>query len=573
MVADDDKAKSKKRSGVAAHKSKSKDKDKSSDRTKAKSKGDIPAGSAKTSKRSRDNKESTKKSSSRSKKAAADNSSSATKADELSPAAPTAPPAAPAPPHAPLTIDADAVQLFRRYDCARVGAISRRDFLQLLRDYAGPLTDASGTPLGFERSAANSEFEAGQLFERYDGDHAGALSLDKFQRFFADFRAQLVLFAQDVGYAAARPTPAFALPHPRRGPVKLEGDTRRKLASELQDALWKLRTILKDELLGQRQRLLVTASSSYKKHGGLADDRTSRALSRWSERHFHSRLDHRDDDDAGDGDDDSSFEIEKNRVAAALYEAMEIDVELIDEVEAFVRQHLARDKRAPSIEKVGDRIVRADELYEQAQYVAVKEYALPRGLLGADSSGDEDPSEHLQQHEQQLHRSGTRDAPTLPCRPAGNNALSESGGSRAAPPPRKRPDSPPEHQGSPPHHQPPQELPSGGASGGRDELAKLLRVKDEMIYQLLLERTEMRRQKAAMEAYVEELSGVSTAEMKKWARLTDEMHAEIEHLRRQLQRRGSPTSATDMDSDAATSLVAVLYVLFAVPFRIGFLYY
>lgn len=69
----------------------------------------------------------------------------------------------------------------------------------------------------------------------------------------------------------------------------------------------------------------------------------------------------------------------------------------------------------------------------------------------------------------------------------------------------------------------------------RAELTQLVRVKDEMIYELLRERTELRKQAAAMASYVQELSDVSTAEMKKWAHLTDEMQSEIARLRRQLR--------------------------------------
>lgn len=328
MAADDDRAKSKKRSVVGAPTTKS-SKEKRSDKPKSKSKSDTPASSSKKpSKRSRDTTESAKKPSSRARKAATDTSNSAAKADELSHAAPATDALSPAARPQPLTLDADAVQLFRRYDGRRSGAISRHDFLQLLRDYAGPLTDASGTPLGFERSRANSEFEAGQLFERYDIDHAGTLSLDKFQRFFDDFRRQLVVFAQDVGYASARqqlavsatqtleatdpveparqpaalgstppvlpevldrvsavetaqpptlsthltpePTAArmasanasggSAAPVPE-DPTKRENDTRKKLTGELQRALWRLRAILKDELLGQRERQLAKVRS------------------------------------------------------------------------------------------------------------------------------------------------------------------------------------------------------------------------------------------------------------------------------------------------------------------------
>lgn len=74
------------------------------------------------------------------------------------------------------------------------------------------------------------------------------------------------------------------------------------------------------------------------------------------------------------------------------------------------------------------------------------------------------------------------------------------------------------------------------------ELEELVRVKDQMIYQLLQERAAMRRDKTAMESYLKTLSRVSSQEMKKWATLTDEMQGEIERLRAQLPptRRSVP---------------------------------
>jgi gas vesicle protein len=69
-----------------------------------------------------------------------------------------------------------------------------------------------------------------------------------------------------------------------------------------------------------------------------------------------------------------------------------------------------------------------------------------------------------------------------------------------------------------------------------------VRVKDQMIYQLLQERAAMRKDKTAMESYLKTLSRVSSQEMKKWAKLTDEMQGEIERLRAQLPptRRSVP---------------------------------
>jgi hypothetical protein len=67
------------------------------------------------------------------------------------------------------------------------------------------------------------------------------------------------------------------------------------------------------------------------------------------------------------------------------------------------------------------------------------------------------------------------------------------------------------------------------------DLERLLRVKDQMIYQLLQERTSMRKERSAVEESLQRLSEVSAREMKKWARLTDDMQAEIEQLRSQLR--------------------------------------
>lgn len=75
--------------------------------------------------------------------------------------------------------------------------------------------------------------------------------------------------------------------------------------------------------------------------------------------------------------------------------------------------------------------------------------------------------------------------------------------------------------------------------GRLDELQDLLRVKDEMIYQLLQERSALRREKAAAESYLKTLSNVTSQEMKKWAQLTDDMQDEIERLRSQLPTRRS----------------------------------
>jgi hypothetical protein len=76
--------------------------------------------------------------------------------------------------------------------------------------------------------------------------------------------------------------------------------------------------------------------------------------------------------------------------------------------------------------------------------------------------------------------------------------------------------------------------PSGDHQATVAQLQKTLQVKDQLIYQLLQERTALRRQKASVESDLHELTEVSTNEMRKWARLTDEMQDEIALLRDQL---------------------------------------
>lgn len=92
----------------------------------------------------------------------------------------------------------------------------------------------------------------------------------------------------------------------------------------------------------RRGRAVQTPTSKWRHgRGGATNDRASRALARWNDRHFHSRAhDRKDLDDASD----DSIEYEKPKQAddavVEVFEAMEADVELIDEIEAFVRRHL-----------------------------------------------------------------------------------------------------------------------------------------------------------------------------------------------------------------------------------------
>ncbi|ETV80131.1 hypothetical protein, variant 2 [Aphanomyces astaci] len=132
---------------------------------------------------------------------------------------------APPPPviEQPEINDPDAIQLFRRYDREKANHVTRSDFLDLLRDYTTwypgrkwnmpvmpcALTDAAGVPLGFERTSRNSEFEAGQLFERYDTNRSGTLELGEFQLFFRDFKKQLAPFVDEM-LAAFHATPPLS---------------------------------------------------------------------------------------------------------------------------------------------------------------------------------------------------------------------------------------------------------------------------------------------------------------------------------------------------------------------------
>lgn len=251
-------------------------------------------------------KSSKKKSSSKDVKKKKTKRSASSKEPPVPSARSSAPSAAAAVPQpAAPVIDPDAIQLFRRYDRARLGRLSRQDFLELLREYAQSdeqqtrtsdprdrhrqrrrmplaLTDASGIPLGFARTEKNSEFEAGQLFERYDNEHTGTLTLDKFHVFFADFKPQLSAFVDDLQYAvavasrlpeppavvASSASPAVSSPqssHSNVLEVKPKEEPK-SVRSEYQAALWKLRQICKTELVQQRARLLELVRGSHEAH-------------------------------------------------------------------------------------------------------------------------------------------------------------------------------------------------------------------------------------------------------------------------------------------------------------------
>ncbi|KAL3667683.1 hypothetical protein V7S43_007236 [Phytophthora oleae] len=418
------------------------------------------------------------------------------------PAAPAPTVAAPTPtPTAPALVhDPDAIQLFRRYDRNRPGVLNRLEFLQLLKDYADPassgwgtslsrpplsLTDSSGIPLGYQRADRNSEFEAGQLFERYDKDHTGSLTLDTFHVFFADFKPQLRAFVEESNYRSL--TPVVPVPVQKEEPVTPEPvvnvrdvATSEEAGSSLSPeairtqyraALWKLRKICKDELFGQRENIVQQMKAIRDRMGRRQDNR--RTDDRWADSTRSKRRPRTSP--FPDFEDDDVFGKEGANDEAKWYEAMENDLDQLDELIRYVRRYLNKGHDVTHRE-MQDFIDQADRIEDEAQCLAMKDY------------GEIEPS--IKEKE-----------------------------SSSAPNPTPAPIQP-------------SSLP---ASQKQKELESLLRVKDQMIYQLLQERTALRKERAAVEASLKKLSDVSTREMKKWARLTDDMQAEIEQLRSQLR--------------------------------------
>ncbi|KAG2770654.1 hypothetical protein PC129_g4860 [Phytophthora cactorum] len=405
----------------------------------------------------------------------------------------------------PVVHDPDAIQLFRRYDRNRSGVLTRLDFLQLLRDYADPtssgwgislsrpplsLTDSSGIPLGYQRADRNSEFEAGQLFERYDRDHTGALTLDTFHVFFADFKPQLRAFVEETNYRALAPPPLEPVHEEKAEPVSTnaqdaatDADTPpspRAIRVKYRAALWKLRKICKDELFDQRERLVqhMKVIREDMTHRQQRSSRNGSCTRRTKRRPRASHL-------PGFGDDEIYTEDTPEKDETKQYEAMEDDLDRLDELIGYVRRHLNKGSDV-SQREMQSFLEQAEGIEEEAECLAMKDY------------GDIPPSK--KENEPSALNSSPPAPTSAPVQPA---SLPSS-----------------QHQ-------------------KQTELERLLRVKDQMIYQLLQERTAMRKERAAVEASLKKLSDVSTREMKKWARLTDEMQAEIEQLRRsQSHQRG-----------------------------------
>ncbi|CEG46870.1 EF-hand domain pair [Plasmopara halstedii] len=396
--------------------------------------------------------------------------------------------------------DPDAIQLFRRYDRNRSGALTRFDFLQLLKDYADSssstpvttpsrpplsLTDTNGIPLGYQRADRNSEFEAGQLFERYDRDHAGALTLDAFHAFFADFKPQLRAFVEESNYRPFAP-PVTTISSRQLEPVQEDeclpasenvqdaaNDRNahispKEVKSKYRSALWKLRNLCKNELIDQRERLVQHMKSIRIEISHRQQHRSSRRTHRRSRTVPVQAF---NEEDIGFG---NEREVEETK----QFEAMEDDLDRLDDVIGFVRFHLNKgsDVSQQEMQKFLDQ---ADRIEEEAECLAMKDY------------GDVLKSESIE------------------------NVMS----------PHVSPKTPPTASIQP--------------ESSRDQkllsLESLLRVKDQMIYQLLQERTAMRKKQNAVEASLKKLSDVSTREMKKWARLTDDMQTEIQQLQSQLQ--------------------------------------
>jgi hypothetical protein len=285
----------------------------------------------------------------------------------------SAAPAQPAPVVAPPVVhDPDAIQLFRRYDRNRSGVLTRLDFLQLLRDYADPtgsgwgasvsrpplsLTDTSGIPLGYQRADRNSEFEAGQLFERYDKDHSGALTLETFHVFFADFKPQLRAFVEESNYRALAPASVTIAPVlPQAVQEEETGSAPAKVAATGEDiavqnpkairaqyraALWKLRSICKNELFDQRGD--IVRQMKVARDRMASQQRQSSRNERWGDPRGGKRRprasafpDFDGDDMFGEGGGDASA----GNDSTERYEALEDDLDRLDELMRYVRRYL-----------------------------------------------------------------------------------------------------------------------------------------------------------------------------------------------------------------------------------------
>ncbi|KAJ8554883.1 hypothetical protein ON010_g9600 [Phytophthora cinnamomi] len=237
-------------------------------------------------------------------------------------------------------------------------------------------------------------------------------------------------------------------------------------------ALWKLRKICKEELVGQRERVVQQIKA-------IRDDMASRERdSRDKRRQRSSPFPDFDDDNTRD---EGGLNGAGDHETAKQNESMEEDLAQLDEIIRYVRRYLNKGHDV-SRREMEAFIEQADRIEDEAQCLAMKDYGIVEQHVTFKKEKENEP-------------------------PAAPTSTSASVQPSSLPPTQYQ---------------------------KQTDLGSLLRVKDQMIYQLLQERTAMRKERAAVEASLKKLSDVSTREMKKWARLTDDMQAEIEQLRSQL---------------------------------------
>ncbi|KAG9412635.1 hypothetical protein AC1031_015547 [Aphanomyces cochlioides] len=342
---------------------------------------------------------------------------------------PPSPPIAPEPPPQPV---AQPPRPAAEYDREKAHHITRSDFLELLRDYTAwypgrkwdmpvmpcALTDAAGIPLGFERTARNTEFEAGQLFERYDSNRSGTLEIKEFQLFYKDFKKQLAPFVEEM----LAPRTFTYSPHHKRFngyPVDSSPWNNHVASPRVYDRqhlydskLDQLNSLCESSLLSQRALLQDKLDT-------LRHDAWGNSHMRQSDSLYPSRLDQ--------------------------IEQLQVDIDAIDRVMSDVKARMFSSRR-PTPQEMDRFLDEFPRMLDKIKELAAK----------------------------------------------------------------------PIHTTS---------------KASFDERDRLLKVKDQMIWGLLQERNELRRQRDAIDAELRHVSELSAQEMRKWAKLTDEMQMEIERLR------------------------------------------
>ncbi|TDH66568.1 hypothetical protein CCR75_006475 [Bremia lactucae] len=391
----------------------------------------------------------------------------------------------------PTNYDPDAIQLFRRYNQSRSGVLTKLAFFQLLKDYAESFSSTkvlhksvpllsimscNSIPFGSDR---NLEFEAGQLFEQYDKDHSGALTLEMFHDFFLDFKPDLQVLVEDSAFRAlALPATTTLAPVIEPGldkeflsaPAVFQDIKCSEKAlfipkvnkARYQAALRKLRELCQQELFNQRKVLVERMKGMREEMTHLQQCKSSRLAKGRSQKSPLLNLSVAHSDIAS-----------KNK-ASQLYEAMDDDLIRMDELIKYVRNYL--NKVNVSQQEMRKFLEQADGIEEEAKRLAMKDYedVLTHVFKEKDRPLDATPSIASIQLESLLLLQ-------------------------------------------------------------RQDFESLLRVKDHMIYQLLQERLTMRRERAAIKDSLRSLSDVSTEQMKKWARLTNDMQSEIQQLQTQLR--------------------------------------